>query len=90
MGNESEESNKKNVKKKKIIKKIEKKQKNNSNFQNNNHPNIHKLIYCKEDYNENEQEIEEFKRKLQLDSIHAKHTIKIKPQFSQRWLEDML
>ncbi len=93
MGNENEEEyiNKKNGKKsKKILKKMEKKQKNNnSNNNQKNNSNIKKLI---EDYNYNDfdHEIEEFKRKLIFDSIQASQIIKIKPYFSQRWIEDIM
>lgn len=38
---------------------------------------------------ENDKEIEEFKKKLQLDSIHAKEINKIKPLISKDWLKDM-
>ena len=90
MGTENEANNKKKSKNKKLLKKSNNEKKQKSNFQNqNNNPNLHKLISIPNQDNENE-EIDEFKRKLQLDSIHAKHITKIKPQFTQRWLEDIM
>ena len=38
---------------------------------------------------ENDIEVEEFKKKLQFDSIHARGIKKIKPVFTQEWLNDM-
>jgi len=89
MGTENENNNKKNAKKKKLIKKLEKKQKNNSNVSiQNNNQNV-QVLYCREDYDEKDFEIEEFKRKIQSGSIHAKHIVKIKPHFTPTWLEDI-
>lgn len=89
MGNEQEE-NKKNAKKKKLLKKIEKKQKNSNNLAPTPQTNIHKYIFNPlEDIIENDAEVEEFKKKIQLDSIHARNIKKIKPNFTKRWIEDI-
>lgn len=90
----NDEKEKKSNKKKKASKTANYKKQNNNNkanvktkYRSDNEESICDHPLCKAFENDNE--VEEFKKKLQDDSIHAESVKKIKPFFTQEWLKDI-
>ena len=84
INSENTEKQKKNNKKKNILKKTMKKKDKNSFSKLKNKNNI---INNKLDADENDYEIEEFRRNIKIQSIKANLIQKIKPQFTEKWLK---